>query len=98
MKKIFLVLVFCLLNNSVFAALPPLYHTVREYKAIFESQELYDLLNSAEVIQGVHKLPQGGYLVFTQDQVIIVEVVYQPSKMPGPGSFDLKFRSLVEKK
>jgi hypothetical protein len=89
MKKMLFV---CALGLSVqvFGALPPLYQSVAELKAILEDKRLGEQLNSAQVIQQIMRI-EGGYDIRTQDYVLQIDVRALPSTRPGPQRFELHF-------
>ncbi len=95
MKKIiFTLALFMFAGNISYAALPPLYQGIREIKAIIEHQEFSENLGSHEVVMDIVRIEQG-YLIITNYSHMIVEVVYLPQEMSGPGQFELIFNNPV---
>lgn len=91
MKKMITALVAMLLTTQcVFAALPPLAQSLKELKAILNSDEVADSLGMAEPIIEISRTEEG-YLIRTQSQKLSVDVIYKSSKIIGPVPFDLKF-------
>ncbi len=72
------------------AALPPLYQTSSEIKAIMEDIQLGQKLQSGESIEKIEKNDQG-YLITTNKSQLQVKVTYQPAQQPGPVSYQLHF-------
>lgn len=79
--------------TSVFAALPPLYQSVKELKAILEDPELANELTSGEVIESIEK-NESGYEVRSNRSHLQIDVHYKPQSMPGPVAFDLQFHKV----
>ena len=90
MKKL-LFLIFSVVMPTLHATLPPLYQTLAEYKALIESKELVDHLDSADVIESIH-LEGSLFTIKTNKRVLEVEVHTLPQLMPGPSQFTLEFK------
>lgn len=73
------------------AALPPAWQGVAELKAILNAPELPEYLESGDVIQGVLR-EENGWRIETNHRSITIEVIPKDQKMPGPKSFELKFK------
>lgn len=79
-----------MLNAPLSAVLPPAWQGVAELKSIFESSELQNYLNSADIIQTITKV-DGGWLISTNRSQIRVDVVTEYQSRPGPRRFSLHF-------
>ena len=76
-----------------YAALPPLYQSLNEYKALLKSHELAEKLGSAEGIKDIQRTEQG-FLITTHRYNLNVEIVYEPLPYPGPAQFHFVFHDL----
>ena len=95
MKKITLLSIIAISSfQFVSATLPPFYQSVSEYEAIIQSEELHEQLGTEHVIRGIHRTPEGGYIIITQKKTLYVEVVYNPTEVVGSANFELKFSDL----
>lgn len=74
-----------------FALLPPLYQSVKEYKALLNDPRLEKNLSSGELIQNIERT-ETGFEVTTNKQVLKVAVIYKKQRMPGPAEFQLEFQ------
>jgi hypothetical protein len=88
-------LALCLASSLAFAAsacaaLPPLYESAKEIRALLESPKLGELLGSGDAIQSITKVDDG-FIVATTKHIIKVDVVYDPVDHPGPAKFHLVF-------
>lgn len=90
MKKFIFLLFFLFILQTAHAALPPLYQSLREIKAIISYERLINELGSAEAVIGIKKV-ENGYLVKTFRYELKVDVIYIPQEMVGPAKFELKF-------
>lgn len=89
MKKYLLLL--CLSSAlSLSAALPPLYQSSNEIKAILSSESLGSALSAGELITTIQKNKQG-YEITTNRRHVQVDIVYEPNQKPGPAQFKLQF-------
>jgi len=77
--------------QSLQGALPPLYQSANEIKAILDDAELGKHLSSGEVIMKIEKLDKG-YEIFTNTHRLLISVIYQPVNHPGPAQFSLEFK------
>ncbi len=94
MKKLILTTVASLtLLSSLEAALPPLYQTSAEIKAIMMDPQLGQKLESGEVITKIEKTGKG-YEIFTNQHRLQVDVIHQPAERPGPIPYVLEFQDL----
>lgn len=75
--------------NSMQALLPPLYHTLAEFKAIVDDKMLLDKLESGEAIVSITRLDDGNFEVLTTKNKLSIEVVFDKTKLIGPGKFHL---------
>lgn len=93
MKKCGMFGIVCalLLAQPVFAALPPLYQSLAEIKAIVNSNEMGNTFPSSQVVRSIHKEEDGSYLILTDQMQVKVEIQYLPSAHPGPLKFRLIF-------
>lgn len=95
--KFFLPLV---LFGAAFGALPPLAQSTKELKSILSDQRFYESLGSAQNIQSIIHV-EDGYLVFTQDYVLKVNVEYtksNDSREIGPVPYALDFEKPIDVK
>jgi hypothetical protein len=93
MKKITsLVLVMLGFSLSAHAALPPLYQSLNEYKALLNDARLAKSMTSAEMIKDI-KRTDAGFEIMTNLQTIQVQVIPLPQGQPGPQQFSFKFPS-----
>jgi hypothetical protein len=95
-KKFF----FCLMTaffvkGSLFAILPPLYHTLAEFKAVVESPELTKSLQSGEAILSVTRDENTRFTVLTNKHKLLIDVVYEQTGRIGPAKFHLQFHEPV---
>jgi hypothetical protein len=74
-----------------YAILPPLYHGLNELKAIINDPRLYQNLQSSEIIEKIEKV-NDGYIIYTQERKVKVDINYLPIQRPGPGQFELTFQ------
>lgn len=78
-------------SAETFAALPPLYQTLNEYKTLLTSKELTEKLNSADAIVDI-KRDQAGFTITTNKHILKVDVVYEKTEMIGPAHFHFNFQ------
>lgn len=76
------------------AALPPLYQTLNEYKALLISPELTEKLVSADAIEDIQR-DSSGFIIKTNKHTLKVGVVYDPQTMPGPSKFHFVFNEAI---
>ncbi len=76
------------------AALPPFYQSVKEYKALLSSPELANELGSAAMVRDIQRNDEG-FVVTSQQQTLVVDVVYDPISKPGPAKFHLVFHPVT---
>lgn len=76
--------------SCVYAALPPLYETLKEFKSLIEDPRLENSFTSGEAIVKIERDEQG-FIVSTNKRTIHVQVVYEPATMPGPEKYKLVF-------
>lgn len=88
MKKCLFLILFA---AQGFAILPPLYHSINEYKALLGNPELAEKLNSADLIESI-ELKENAFFVKTNKHTLKVDIVYDPQDMPGPAKFHLVFQ------
>jgi hypothetical protein len=80
---------------TLFAALPPLAQSTREIQSILADARMQERLGSAEQIRDILKV-EAGYLVWTQNYVMRVDVNYLPSELRGPTPFELEFSNPID--
>lgn len=89
MKKILFALIFSF-NLSAFAALPPLHESVKEFQSLLNNPFLTKNLSVGESITEIAK-DHDEFIVTTTKSVMIVKIIYEPQKMPGPAHFRFEF-------
>lgn len=89
MKKIILGCMFCF--APVQALLPPLYETIREYKSLIEDPQLAKKLDSSDMIQSIERHDDQFVVKTFKGKELLIQVVYEPQKMPGPAHFHFRF-------
>ena len=72
------------------AALPPFWQSAREISAIVNDQKVHDALTYEEPILSVTVTGDNSYELKTPRCTLSIAVVYKPTKMVGPGEFDLE--------
>lgn len=80
------------LQGPLYSLLPPLYQGIAELKAILDDKKLGQELGSGEVILDIRKTDHG-YLIVTNQNELMVQVIYQPNRFPGPAHFELEFKN-----
>lgn len=90
-KSIILIMI-CVLQSTIFAALPPLFEDIAEIKAILSDEKLGQLLEAGESIDQINKI-KIGYAIITNKHKLIAKVIYKPINRPGPAQFDIKFKT-----
>jgi len=94
MKKICFT-AFLVLASQGFCILSPLNQSIREMNAVLDSFELRKLNQSEEIQEIVRS--DSGFVVLTNDSVINVSIVYNPSTLIGPRQFSLQFEEPVSR-
>lgn len=74
---------------SIQALLPPLYHTLAEFKAVVEDKQLIAKLESDESIVSITRMEDGNFEVLTSKHRIMIDVVFEKAELIGPGKFHL---------
>jgi|GEM_PF-2592018 len=95
MKKLFTVL-FIACTAQAMALLPPLYTSIDEVKAIVNSPELSQKLDSGESIIAVRRT-RDGWVVITNKHVLSGQMETLPADHPGPAQFQLKWGEPIER-
>lgn len=90
MKKILAICLICL-STHLSAAVPPFAQSVREIDAILHSEEITVLVPPTSSILQITHIPFG-YLIITNMEILMVEVVYLPEECVGPRKFKLFFK------
>jgi hypothetical protein len=94
MKKFIMIFISSLaLNLSVEAALPPVYQSAKEFRALLDSPTLTEIIDSGEPIKIIIR-DKNGFIVKTNKHLLKVDVVYDPMGQPGPVKFHLAFHEL----
>ena len=91
MKK-FLIAVLLLAASNAQALLPPLFETLKEYRALLNSDEIEKILPSGQAIQKIDRTNEG-FEIVTPKFTLEVKVVYEKSGI-GPAHFHLEFQDL----
>jgi hypothetical protein len=91
-KKFFLLCIsMFLIHGYGIAILPPLYHTLAEFKAVIEAPELTQDLQSGEAILSITLDENAKFTVLTNKHKLVVDVVYEHTNKIGPAKFHLVF-------
>lgn len=90
MEKVVSLLLALGLTSSSFAALPPVYQSIREYNALLNSPELASHLTSGETISKIERHTDH-FEVRTPQHKMDVLVVYEEQQSIGPVEFHLEF-------
>lgn len=94
-KKFFLAMLLSIyLASSVDAALPPLYQSLNEFKALLEHPQLTQKLQSGELITDIEKSDRV-FIITTNKHTLEVNIVYEAQSSPGPQQFKLEFAEPV---
>lgn len=91
MKK-WLFFVLMILTAQAPALLPPLYTSLAEFKALIDSPELTQRLESGEVILSIQRTKEG-LAVITNKHILLADLEALPSDKPGPAQFKLTFHT-----
>lgn len=75
---------------SAEAILPPVWQGVAEVRAILDSSELNQHLNSGDILESIIK-NDDGWTIQTNRNSIHVKVVPEPQNMPGKEKFHIEF-------
>ena len=81
MKKLLLGISLLTLSASVFAALPPYHQSVKEIKAILDSEDVASKLGSARAISSIVR-DGTNYTVTTADCTLSVQITYVSPPRP----------------
>lgn len=94
MKKwiLFSIALFNFTHHGLFAALPPLYESVRELQAILSDDKLGQVLSSGDLILEIKKT-DAGFLIITNKHEVLARVISEPSKLMGPAQFKIVFEA-----
>lgn len=91
MRSLGVLALFCLLGaGSLGAILPPVYESVKEYKALLDDRQLTEKLGSGESILAIKRIDQG-FFILTTRYTMSVDVIYDPTERIGPAAFHLVF-------
>lgn len=83
-------------TSSSYAVLPPLYETIKEYKALLDDPRLADSFTSGESIIAINR-NYNTFDVITNQRKLTVKVEYDEVKRPGPAEFHLEFSEPVSR-
>jgi len=89
--KRFLLALMVTVSLPTWALLPPLYQSVKEYKALLNDPRLEKTFASGEFIQSIER-KESGFTVTTNKQILKVDIVYKKQRLPGPAEFQLEFQ------
>lgn len=93
MKKTLYILLFSLASfTSLTSALPPLYQSMAEYKALMDDPHLSKHLNSAESIKEITR-ENGVFTITTNLTTLKAKVIYDPMDKMGPAKFHFEFET-----
>lgn len=96
MKTLILSTLFaCFTVSYASAALPPVYQSLKEFRALLDSPTLAQDLGSGESIRSIVR-DDKGFIIKTTRYTLKVDVIYDPQDHPGPAKFHLSFHN-VEK-
>jgi hypothetical protein len=90
-SKLILCASMAVFHGTLFSILPPLYHTLAEFKAIVESPELTSSLQSGEAIISITREENAEFVVLTNKNKLLVDVVFEKTARIGPAKFHLVF-------
>lgn len=91
MKKLVLATLLSFsMMNSVAAVLPPLYESLKEYKALLEDPQLTKKLESGELIMDIERSDRM-FTITTNKHTLDVNIVYDAQSQPGPQNFHFEF-------
>ncbi|MBA3816336.1 MAG: hypothetical protein H0X29_07425 [Parachlamydiaceae bacterium] len=94
MKKyaiIFISMMACTLSAQ--GALPPVYQTAKEFRALLDDPKLTDTLGTGDSIQSITRV-EDGFVVKTNMHVLKVDLSYEKLDQPGPAKFRFDFHEL----
>lgn len=94
MKVYILIGCLLLLGTHIEAALPPLYQSLNEYKALLVNPQLTEKLTSADLIQSIQR-ESSSFLIKTNKHTLKIDVIYDPQKSPGPAKYHFVFHEAV---
>lgn len=83
-----------LVSASAEALLPPVWQGVAEIRAIVNSKELNQYLDSGDILESITKHEEG-WIIQTNRSSVFVKVKEEPQDRPGPEKFHLEFSSPI---
>lgn len=86
----YLLIAFIFFSRTAEALLPPVWQGVAEVKAILNSTELNQYLDSGDILESISKHEEG-WIIQTNRSFIYVKVKQEPQSSPGPEKFHLEF-------
>lgn len=92
MKKILIAASLLFSAMPAYALLSPLNQSIAEMRGILNSTEFTKYLPDTESIQMIHRI-ETGYLIFTHNYQMFVELQYIKQNRPGPRTFNLIFHA-----
>ena len=81
--------------TSLNAALPPLYESLNEYRALLNHEELANTLGSAEYILDIQR-NDTGFIITTYNYCVQVDCIHEHLNQPGPAKFHFIVHELIE--
>lgn len=91
MKFAVLTLLASLLTHSMsYAALPPLYETLKEFKTLIEDPRLEHSFTSGDAIEKIER-NEDGFTITSNKRTVHVKIAYEPAMRPGPAKYKLIF-------
>lgn len=91
MKKFALIFISMMIFTiSAQAALPPVYQSTKEFRALLDSPKLTEIIGSAEPVKSIIR-DDNGFIVTTNRHLLKVDVVYEAMANAGPAKFHLVF-------
>lgn len=82
---------FGIITSNLESALPPLYESIAEYKALLVLPELPSHLGTSEIIQDIQR-NANGFVITTTNKTLNIDLVYDPVDHPGPAKFHFIIR------
>lgn len=95
MSRQFLLVATFFCASSCFAALPPLWNSVREIEGILKHPDLKEYLDASQTINAIERVP-GGFRVITNTSKVLVELSPRHDQHVGPVQYEYTFSSLGE--
>lgn len=90
MERIVIIMLALGLTSSSFAALPPIYQSIREYNALLNDPNLSSSFTPGETIAKIERHTDH-FEVITEQHKMDVMVIYDEPRNIGPVEFHLEF-------